>query len=167
MNNIIFIGMPGVGKSTIGVVLAKRLGMQFIDSDLKIQEVEKKLLHEIISEKGLDGFLEVENQVNAALEVENCIIATGGSAVFGKEAMDHFAEIGVIIYLSLPYDEIEERLGDLTQRGVALKEGQTLRQLFDYRQPFYEKYAQITVDCHAKQIREIVSEIANLVTKER
>ncbi len=106
MNNIIFIGMPGVGKSTIGVVLAKRLGMQFIDSDLKIQEVEKKLLHEIISEKGLDGFLEVENQVNAALEVENCIIATGGSAVFGKEAMDHFAEIGVIIYLSLPYDKM-------------------------------------------------------------
>ena len=104
-SNIILIGMPGCGKSTVGVVLAKNMGYRFLDSDICIQEQEKRLLHEIISEEGLDGFLAIENRVNASLQVEKHVIATGGSAIYGVEAMEHLSEIGIIIYLNLPYEE--------------------------------------------------------------
>ena len=100
MRNIILIGMPGVGKSTIGVVLAKKLGYSFVDADLLIQEREKRLLHTIIEEDGIDGFNRIENEVNAAIEAECSVIATGGSAVYGKEAMEHLEEIGTVIYLN-------------------------------------------------------------------
>lgn len=159
MNNIILIGMPGVGKSTIGVVLAKHMGYGFLDSDLVIQERAGKLLCEIIEEKGIEGFLAVEDQVNASIEAERCVIATGGSAVYGKQAMDHLRSMGRVIYLYLPYDELKERLGDLNRRGVALKPEQTLRELWEERKPLYEKYGEIVVDCSGKQIREIVAEI--------
>lgn len=162
MNNIILIGMPGVGKSTVGVVLAKNLGYHFIDSDLVIQQKYGKLLHEIISEQGLAGFLRIEDQVNASIETDKSIIATGGSAVFGQDAMKHFKEIGTVVYLKLNYEEIENRLGDLKQRGVAMHEGETLRDVFESRIPLYEKYADITIDCEGKQIREIVSEMKQL-----
>ena len=99
MKNIILTGMPGVGKSTIGVILAKELGYQFLDSDLLIQQQEKKLLKDIIAEKGVDGFLAVENQVNASIEAERAVIATGGSALYGKEAMEHFKRTGIVVYL--------------------------------------------------------------------
>ncbi len=144
-NNIVLIGMPGCGKSTVGVVLAKIMGYKFIDSDLLIQESEGKLLSEIISEQGLDGFNLVENRVNASIDVHKCVIATGGSVIYGKEAMKHLAEIGIIVYIKLPYEEIEHRLGDLTKRGVSIKKGQTLRNLYDERIPLYEKYAHIVV----------------------
>ena len=158
--NIVLIGMPGAGKSTVGVVLAKNMGLRFLDSDICIQEQENCLLHEIIARDGLDGFIEVENRVNASLDVKNSVIATGGSVVYGKEAMEHLAQIGTIIYLQLPYEEIAERLGDLTKRGVAVQNGQTLQDLYEERLPLYEKYADITIDCHEKPIREIVAEIA-------
>lgn len=158
-NNIIIIGMPGVGKSTVGVVLAKRLGYRFVDSDLVIQERYGKLLHELITENGVDGFLELENQVNASLEAEKCIIATGGSAVYGTEAMEHFSQIGTIVYLELSFEEIQERLGDLNARGVTLKEGQTLKMLYEERKPLYEKYAHMTVQCADKPLWKIVAEI--------
>lgn len=145
-NNIVLIGMPGVGKSSVGVVLAKILGYRFIDSDLLIQEQEGKLLHEIIEEKGLDGFLGVENHVNASIQCEKCIIATGGSAVYGKEAMEHLMEIGTVLYLKADYESINSRVGNLKGRGVALKEGQTLKDLYEERAPLYEKYAEIIVD---------------------
>lgn len=159
-SNIVLIGMPGVGKSTIGVVLAKNLGCHFMDSDIVIQQQTGKLLHEIITEKGLDGFLQTEDEVNAGIDAEKTVIATGGSAVFGKHAMQHLAENGTIIYLSLPYEQIEERLGDLHKRGVALRENQTLYDIYQERIPLYEKYADLIIDCQQKSIRQIVAEIA-------
>lgn len=159
MYNIVLIGMPGAGKSTIGVVLAKSLGYKFIDSDLVIQERENKLLFEIISEAGDEGFREIENRVNASLNVTKSVIATGGSAVYGKEAMAHFKNTAKIVYLKQSYSEIEHRLGDLEKRGVTIKEGQTLKDLYDERVPLYEKYADVEVDCGNKNIRDIVNEI--------
>jgi len=145
-NNIILIGMPGVGKSTVGVILAKVLGYQFVDSDLVIQKEEGKLLKEIIAEVGPEGFIQVENRVNATLQVENSIIATGGSVVYGKEAMEHLKEIGTVVYLSLPYEEIDKRLKDIKGRGVVLREGQTLKDLYEERTVLYEKYADVRID---------------------
>lgn len=158
--NIILIGMPGSGKSTIGVVLAKVLGYKFIDSDLVIQETYHKLLHELIEEHGIKGFWQIENDVNASIDVTNCVIATGGSAVYGPKAMEHFREIGTVVYLQLPLEEIVERLGDLNQRGVTLHNGQTITDLYQERLPLYEQYAHITVHCEKKMLREIVKEIA-------
>lgn len=160
-NNIVLIGMPGAGKSTIGVVLAKRLGMSFVDSDLVIQEKYGKLLHELIEEHGVEGFWKIENDVNVALDYKNSIIATGGSAIYGKEAMEHLRAIATVVYLALPYEEIEERLGDLNARGVTLQPGQDLKSLYEERKPLYEKYAHITIECQGKMLREIVGEIAD------
>ena len=158
--NIVLIGMPGSGKSTVGVVLAKKMGCRFVDSDLVIQEKYGKLLHELIEENGVEGFWKIENEVNASLMLEGSIIATGGSAVYGREAMEHLRAIGQVVYLKLPYEEVEERLGDLNARGVTLLPGQTLKELYKERAPLYEKYAHVTVDCSGKVLREIVMEIA-------
>lgn len=160
MKNIVLIGMPGAGKSTVGVVLAKRLGYHFIDSDLVIQEKCGKLLHELIAENGVKGFWQIENDVNASLEAEQAVIATGGSVIYGKEAMEHLRKIGTVVYLQLPYEELAERLGDLTARGVTLQPGQTLRDLYGERIPLYEKYAHVTIACQGKMLREVVAEIA-------
>ena len=161
--NVVLIGMPGCGKSTVGVVLAKNLGLRFMDSDICIQEQENCLLHEIIARDGMDGFLAIENKVNASLNVENYVIATGGSAIYGAEAMAHLAEIGTIVYLKLPYEEIRDRLGDLVKRGVTFREGQTLLDLYEERIPLYEKHADIVLDCNGKAIRDIVHEIAERI----
>ena len=144
-NNIVLIGMPGVGKSTIGVILAKVLGYQFLDADLLIQQQEGKLLKEIIAEVGTDGFIEVENRVNAAIACSHTIIATGGSVVYGKDAMEHLKEIGTVVYLEVPFSVIEKRLSDIRGRGVVLKDGQTLYDLYLERTPLYEKYADLCV----------------------
>lgn len=164
-NNIVLIGMPGVGKSTIGVVLAKLLGYQFVDADLVIQEKEGKLLREIIEEVGAEGFIEVENRINSQIEAEHSIIATGGSVVYGEEAMAHLKEIGTVLYLKLPYDELDRRLHDIKGRGVVLKEGQTLRDLYEERVPLYEKYADITVDEYRLNVEQTIEKIMEL--KER
>ena len=139
-DNIILIGMPGAGKSTVGVVLAKKLGYAFVDSDLVIQEKTGKLLYQLIEELGEAGFLVLENEVNASLCVQKTVIATGGSAVYGKEAMEYLGRNGQIVYLKLPYEELEERLGDLHERGVVLRPGFTLRDLFTERTSLYERY---------------------------
>ena len=144
--NIILIGMPGAGKSSVGVILAKVLGYEFIDTDLVIQHREKRLLREIIADEGNEGFLAIENEVNATLEANKSVIAPGGSAIYGKEAMEHFKEIGTIVYLKLSYEDLAKRLGNLKGRGVVLKEGQTLKDLYDERIKLYEQYAEITVD---------------------
>ena len=120
-DNIILIGMPGVGKSTVGVILAKVLGYQFLDADLVIQQQEGKLLREIIEEVGTEGFIEVENRVNASIEAKKTIIATGGSVVYGKEAMEHLSNIGTVVYLKVPFKTLEKRLADIKGRGVVLK----------------------------------------------
>ena len=160
MKNIVLIGMPGAGKSTVGVVLAKNMGMSFLDSDLVIQEREGKKLHELIEEHGMDGFLAIEGRVNASLNPKTAVIATGGSAVYSEEAMELLRSIAMICYLKLPYRSIEERLGDLAERGVVLREGETLYELYEERVPLYEKYANITVECENKNIREIVTELS-------
>lgn len=161
-NNIVLIGMPGAGKSTVGVVLAKKLGYSFVDADLVIQSWEGKLLHEIIAERGVEGFWMLEETVGESIEAERTVIATGGSAVYGENAMAHYKQIGTVVYLSLPLTEIRERLGDLTERGVTLKEGQDLDSLYAERLPLYERYADVTVECGGLQIREIVEKIAML-----
>ena len=145
-NNVVLIGMPGVGKSTMGVVLAKQLGFQFVDADLLIQKQEGRLLKEIIRQEGIEGFLEIENRVNAGIEGEGCVIATGGSVVYGKEAMEHLRKIGTVVYLKLPYQALRRRLKNLRDRGVVLREGQTLRDLYNERTPLYEKYADLVID---------------------
>lgn len=163
MRNIVLIGMPGVGKSTVGVVLAKHMGLGFVDSDLVIQAETGKLLHEIITEQGDDGFRQVENRVNANLQVKHSVIATGGSVIYGKEAMNHLKKIGIVVYLKLSYEAIADRLGDLKERGVTLREGQTLQQLYDERVPLYERYADVTVECEKKSIRDVVVEICGRI----
>ena len=148
--SIILIGMPSCGKSTLGVLLAKRLGYRFIDSDLLIQEKEGKLLHEIISEKGVFGFIDVENQVNSMISDEKAVIATGGSVIYGEEAMENLKRLGKVVYLKLPYEEMCRRLGDFSHRGVVMRKGNTLEEMYAERAPLYEKYADLTVDvCNA------------------
>lgn len=163
--NIILIGMPGSGKSTVGVVLAKRLGYEFVDSDLIIQKRTGRLLHELIEENGIEGFWKIENDVNASLDMDNSIIATGGSVIYGEDAMKHLGEIGTVVYLQISYDELKERLGDLNARGVTLRPGQTLRDLYEERIPLYEKYADMTIQCDDKMLWKIVAEIDTRITK--
>ena len=147
MNNIILIGMPGAGKCTVGVILAKLMGYKFIDSDLLIQRQEESLLKDIIKEKGLEGFIEIENKVNSEIKAEETIIATGGSVIYGKEAMSHLSNIGTVIYIKLSMENLKDRLGNMKQRGVALKRGQNLEDLYEERTPLYEKYSDIIVNC--------------------
>ena len=148
----ILIGMPGVGKSTLGVVLAKVLGYQFLDSDLVIQKEEKRRLSQIIEQEGVEGFMKIENRVNASIDVSDTVIATGGSVVYCEEAMKHLKSIGKVVYLKLSLESLSKRLGNLKGRGVLLKEGQTLESLYNERIPLYEKYADIVVDEEGKDL---------------
>lgn len=164
-DNLVLIGMPGVGKSTVGVILAKVLGYEFLDSDLLIQKEEKALLREIIEREGLDGFLDIENRVNGSIEVSNAIIATGGSVVYCQEAMKHLKEIGTVIYLKLDYSILRRRLGNLKGRGVVLREGQTLKGLFDERTPLYEMYADVVVDEKKLNVEQTLQKILEELEK--
>lgn len=163
MENVILIGMPGCGKSTIGVVLAKVLGYDFLDSDLLIQKKEGKLLRDIIAEKGEDGFLKVEEAVNAGIQAERHVIATGGSVVYSERAMQHLHDIGKIVYLKLSYATICNRLGNIRRRGVVLKDGQSMKDLYDERTPLYEKYADIVIDAEGYDIEELMDEVAKAI----
>ena len=164
-SNIVLLGMPGSGKSTVGVLLAKRLGKRFVDTDLLIQEQEGRLLSEIIKEEGLERFIEIENQVNLAVQAENSVIAPGGSAVYGREAMEHFREIADIVYLKLSYRSVARRLGDLTKRGVVFRPGQTLKALYKERCPMYEAYADYIVECDGKKIGETLELVREKIGK--
>ena len=158
-NNIVLIGMPGAGKSTVGVILAKVLGYKFIDSDLLIQQQENRLLEKIIAEDGLEGFINIENQVNSDIETEKTVIATGGSVIYGKEAMEHLGGLGKVVYIELSLNSLKNRLGDIKQRGVALKKGQTLESLYEERCPLYEKYADIIINSDNKKVEEVLDTI--------
>ena len=158
-DNIVLIGMPGVGKSTVGVVLAKALGYQFVDADLLIQEAEGKLLSELIEEHGTDGFIEIENRVNSQIQTHRCVIATGGSVIYGKEAMEHLKSIGTVVYLKQNLRVLQRRLRNLKGRGVVLKEGQTLVDLYKERTVLYEKYADITVDQYKQSIEQTLKAV--------
>lgn len=157
--NIVLIGMPGVGKSTVGVILAKILGYQFIDADLVIQERHGKLLKDIIAEEGIDGFVKIENDVNASICSKKAVIATGGSVVYGREAMEHLSEIAIVVYLELDLIGLTRRLGNLKNRGVVLRDGQTLKDIYNERVPLYNKYADIIVNEEHCSIEKTVSKI--------
>lgn len=159
MNNIILIGMPGVGKSSIGVILAKELGMQFLDSDLLIQEKEQRLLREILEQDGVDGFLQIEEQVNSSIEAEKAVIATGGSAVYSEKAMRHLKEVGTVVYLKLEYEPLSRRLGNLHNRGVVLRKGQTLMDLYAERSELYEKYADYIIDETGRDMEQTLAAV--------
>ena len=161
--NIVLIGMPGVGKSTVGVILAKVLGYQFIDADLVIQKRENRLLHEIISEEGLDGFLKAEENANVyiAQNEEKSIVATGGSVVYCEKAMQELKKTGRVIYLELEYDQLKKRLGNLKGRGVVLKDGQDIRGLYEERIPLYEKYADLTVNEKNLDVEQTLQKIVD------
>lgn len=162
-NNIILIGMPGVGKSTVGVILAKILGYQFVDSDLVIQQETGKKLREIIAEKGTDGFIQTENRINAALRAERSVIATGGSVVYGKEAMEHLKDIGVVVYIKQNLWHLKKRLRNIKGRGVVLKKGQTLDSLYEERAVLYEKYADVIVDEHGLDVEQTIEAVQQAV----
>lgn len=163
MKNLIFIGMPAVGKSTVGVVVAKRLGMEFIDTDLLIQKQEGRLLREIIADVGGEGFLEIENQVNRDVEADNAVISPGGSVVYCKEAMEHFKKIGTVIYLKASYRTIKKRIHSPKKRGVVLRKGQTFRDLYNERTKLFEKYADITICEDGCRIEETIENVLEQV----
>lgn len=165
MENVVLIGMPGVGKSTVGVVLAKVLGYQFIDADSLIQKKMNMVLSEIIKKEGTDGFMKIENDVNASIETDRTVIATGGSVVYCEEAMEHLKSIGTVIYLKLSLESLSKRLGNLVGRGVVLKKGQTLEHLYDERTPLYEKYADLTIDEENQELEDTLQTILNCYKK--
>lgn len=157
--NVTLIGMPGCGKSTIGVLLAKSLGYRFLDTDLLIQEKENRLLSVILEEDGLERFIQIENNINASVQANRTVIAPGGSVVYGTEAMEHLKKISKTVYLKLSYETVAERLGDLKARGVAMKEHCTLEQLYEERCPLYEKYADIVIEADGLEIGEILAQM--------
>lgn len=163
MENIILIGMPGAGKSTVGVVLAKIMGYSFIDSDLLIQEQEQRLLHEIIQANGVEAFLEIENQVNASIQVKHTVIATGGSVVYCKEAMEHLKSIGTVLYLKLPFEPLADRLQNIEGRGIALREGQSLYDLYVERTKLYEAYADLVLEEDGLSVEETLAKILEIL----
>ncbi len=158
--NIVLIGMPGCGKSTVGVILAKTLGIGFVDTDLIIQQREQRLLQNIIDSDGIDTFLDCEAEAIKSLECENCVIATGGSVIFREEAVKHLKKSGKIFYLNVPLDEIKKRLDNISTRGVAASKDETIDDIFNERSPLYEKYADYILDlngCSAEQTVEKIS----------
>ena len=164
-NNIILIGMPGSGKTTIGTELAEVIGYGYIDSDSVIVAREGKRLNEIIAEVGREAFLDIEAKVNSELCADRCVIATGGSVIYRDYAMQKLKELGKIVYLQPSYEVIESRLGDLKKRGVALKDGFTLKDLYEERKPLYEKYADIIVPLCGKSIAESLAQVVQAIGK--
>ena len=163
--NIVLIGMPGCGKSTVGVLLAKSLLMHFVDTDLTIQGIYKKSLSAIIEEEGLDTFKKIENDVLAATDEENAVIATGGSAVYGEEAMKHLGRNSTVVHLDVSLSTIKSRLSDIKTRGVAMPEGCTIDELYTERAPLYETYADATVNCDGRTAEECVDAIVAALKK--
>ena len=163
--NIILIGMPGSGKTTIGTELSEKIGYGYIDSDSVIVAREGMRLPQIIEAKGREGFLDIEAKVNSELCADRCVIATGGSVIYRASAMEKLKTLGTIVYLKLSFETIERRLGDLKARGVALKDGFTLKDLYEERTPLYEKYADIAVELDGKTVIESVEAIAKAVQK--
>ncbi len=163
MSNIILIGMPGCGKSTVGVILAKTLGIGFVDTDLIIQQREKRLLQEIIDNDGIDFFLDCEADAVKTLDCDGCVIATGGSVVFREESINHLKKNGKIFFLNVSLDEIKKRLDNINTRGVAAEKTQTIDDIFNQRYPLYIKYADYVLDLNNSNVEETVEIISNLL----
>lgn len=164
MKNVVLIGMPGAGKSTIGVVAAKALGYNFLDSDLLIQAQEEDILENLIDKHGIDGFLAIENQVNRDIDVKRTVIATGGSVCYCDEAMQALKKKGVVVYIRQSLEDISKRVGSLHKRGVVIRKGTTLRELYEERIPLYEKYADIMVDVSGcKSLKESIDMVISCI----
>ena len=161
MANVVLIGMPGCGKSTLGVLLAKALMMDFVDTDLIMQNQSGKPLQQMVDELGTEGFSEAEEACICGLELSNTVIATGGSVALEEGAMRHLAQNGIIVFVKLTYETIEGRLKNISTRGITLKKGQTLRDLYDYRQPFYHRWGQIVVESDGQDIEQTVEMLVN------
>ena len=159
MDNIILIGMPGAGKSTLGVLLAKAMGKLFVDTDIIIQQKTKRLLQDIIDNDGTEAFISLEEEILLSVNEENTVIATGGSAVYSEKAMEHFKKSGKIVYLHVDFDEIVKRVTNITTRGIVLKNGKTLSDAFDERKPLYDRFADITIDYTGNSVEESVKKI--------
>ena len=159
MNNIVLIGMPGAGKSTVGVLLAKTLGYAFLDTDLVIQEREGRLLQDLVDELGVEAFLDREAAAICSVDCDRTVIATGGSVVCRDGAMEHLRELGRIVYLQLPLEELERRLHNISTRGIAMAPGETLAHIYDYRAPLYRKYADLTVAVGRQTLEETVEQV--------
>lgn len=166
-DNIVLIGMPGAGKSTLGIVLAKIMNYDFVDADLVIQSQCDKTLQKLIDACGPEGFIQVENQILSDIRASKAIIATGGSAVYSDEAMRHLTEIGTVVYLKISYEQLVGRLSDFQERGVVLKGGigMSLRELYDERLPLYERYAEVTVDVDDLSITAAARKVADALEK--
>ncbi|MFP4028117.1 MAG: shikimate kinase [Candidatus Brocadiia bacterium] len=158
-DNVVLIGMPAAGKSTIGVILAKALSLDFVDTDVVIQAREERTLQQLLEDLDPDGFRKLERRHILSLDCRGTVIATGGSVVYSDDAMSHLSSRGVIVHLDLPLEEIERRIDNLEVRGVVMDPAETLSQLFEERQPLYERYAEVTVQCFGLGHEEIVREI--------
>lgn len=159
MKNIVLVGMPGCGKSTVGVVLAKTLGMDFIDTDLIICKKEGATLQKIIEKKGLDYFAEIEKGVGMGLELTDTVIATGGSMVLYREAMEHLKETGIVVFIDVKLSELQRRITNITTRGITFEKGETLSDIYLSRRPHYEEYANITVTVEDGSIEQTVERL--------
>ena len=163
MKNIVLVGMPGSGKSTLGISLAKKIGYGYIDSDSVIVAREGKLLADLIEELGNEGFLALEAKVNSSICASRCVISTGGSAIYSAHAIEKMRERGVIVYLKLSYEEVSRRLGDLKKRGVVMKDGFTLKDLYEERTPLYECHADIVVELGNASIEENTEKVRRAI----
>ncbi|MCR4924703.1 MAG: shikimate kinase [Clostridiales bacterium] len=159
MKNIILIGMPGSGKSTVGVILAKAANMSFVDTDLLIQQQTGTLLQNTIDTKGIDEFLKIENDVLKSLVCENAVIATGGSAIYSEEGMTQLKKNGLVVFLDVPLGELLERVTNMKTRGIVIGKGNSFESVFESRMPLYKKYADFTVNCAKQHIEETVNQI--------
>lgn len=159
MDNIVLIGMPGAGKSTVGVLLAKTLGYAFLDTDLVIQEREGRLLQPLVDELGVEPFLDLEADAICSVECDRTVIAPGGSAVCRGRAMDHLRGLGRVVYLHLPLEELERRLNNISTRGIAMAPGETLADIFAFRAPLYRQYADLTVDVGRQSLEQTVDQV--------
>lgn len=159
MSNIILIGMPGAGKSTIGVLLAKSMGYNFLDTDLIIQSQQKKKLQQIIDEEGIDAFLKCEERALLSIDFDCTVVATGGSAIFSEKGMEHLKKEGVCVYLKVDEQELIKRLSNIKTRGIACRKGETVAEIIEERRAYYEKYADVTINCEGATAEQMVERI--------
>ncbi len=164
--NIVLVGMPGAGKSTLGILLAKKIHYGYIDIDSVMVASTGKLLPTLIEELGNDGFLEMEARINGSINVQQCVISTGGSAIYRGDAIEKMKENGFVVYLKIPFEEVERRLGDLKKRGVVLREGFSLKDLYDERAPLYEKHADFVVELNGGSVEDNADKILRAISDE-